>query len=90
MAIFHLIVKGKVQGVGFRAKVERCAKARGVKGCVKNLPDGTVEIYAELSADQVDGFVQRLKEGKSLGKIEHISVEESRLHKEFSDFEIIF
>lgn len=44
----HVLVRGVVQGVGFRAFVRRHARKLGVKGFVKNLPDGfTVEIVAE-------------------------------------------
>ena len=43
MTIRHVIVRGRVQGVGFRAFVEREALRRGLEGWVRNCRDGTVE-----------------------------------------------
>jgi len=47
MFLCHLIARGKVQGVNYRSFVRQQALALGVKGYVKNLPDGSVEIMAE-------------------------------------------
>ena len=45
----HVVVQGKVQGVGFRAFTEYQATQRGLHGWVRNLQDGTVEVEAEGS-----------------------------------------
>lgn len=42
----HAIFTGRVQGVGFRAKARQEAMRRGIKGSVRNLSDGNVELYA--------------------------------------------
>ena len=47
------VVKGRVQGVGFRYFAHRAAKGLGLRGWVKNLPNGTVEAYAEGDEDAV-------------------------------------
>lgn len=52
------VVKGRVQGVGYRAFVGECARSTGVHGYVKNLPDGTVEIVAESSPASLDNFLR--------------------------------
>ena len=49
------VVKGRVQGVGYRYFIAGCAKATGVHGYVKNLPDGTVELVAEAGEKRVQG-----------------------------------
>ena len=49
----HLVVRGRVQGVFFRASTQREAKRLGLTGWVKNRPDGGVEIVAEGEEDQV-------------------------------------
>ncbi len=54
-----LIVKGRVQGVFFRAKTKKHADNLGLKGYVKNLSDGTVEIC--ITGEEVDALVTRLK-----------------------------
>ena len=53
---------GQVQGVGFRFTAQRLAEALEVKGWVKNLPDGTVQLVAEGSEDGLNNLLTRLKE----------------------------
>ena len=50
-----------VQGVGFRWAAERIANSLGVKGWVKNLPDGTVELEAEGEEEALIGLIDKLK-----------------------------
>ncbi len=60
----HILVKGLVQGVGFRAFVRRNAKRLGIKGFVRNLPDGfTVEIVAEGPDDAIEQLISITKQG---------------------------
>jgi len=47
-------VRGRVQGVFFRAFVQRLARQLGISGYVRNLPDGSVEIRAEGEKSQLD------------------------------------
>lgn len=54
-------VYGDVQRVGFRSIVQDLARRTGVKGYVKNLPDGSVEIVAEASKEIVDKFVDAVR-----------------------------
>lgn len=86
----HIIVKGSVQGVGFRASSKHHADKLGVHGCVKNLSDGSIEIYAQGNEKPLEEFVGLVKESKGLAKVEHILVEEYSSPKNYSNFEIIF
>jgi acylphosphatase len=52
------IARGRVQGVGYRHFVETCARATGVHGYVKNLPNGTVEMVAESSPASLTDFIR--------------------------------
>ncbi len=52
------IAKGRVQGVGYRHFIESCARATGVHGYVKNLPDGTVQMVAESSPASLTDFIR--------------------------------
>jgi len=53
MLAMRLVVSGRVQGVGFRWWTQNTARALGVAGSVRNLPDGTVEILAQGDPDAV-------------------------------------
>ena len=55
------VVSGRVQGVGFRFFAERAAREAGVKGWVRNRPDGTVETLVEGEQAAVDGYLDRLR-----------------------------
>lgn len=57
------IISGRVQGVGFRYFAERIAREYGVAGWVRNVPDGTVEIYATGKAEQIEGFEALVRRG---------------------------
>ncbi len=59
----HVIIKGTVQGVGFRAFVEVQAHKSGVNGWVRNCPDGTVEVEAEGPRPVLEAFLLVLKQG---------------------------
>ena len=47
----RIIVKGNVQAVGYRALIKQIARNNGIKGSIKNLDDGTVEIYCECNSE---------------------------------------
>ena len=57
------LVRGRVQGVGFRAFVLRHAGELGVSGTVANRPEGTLEGVAEGERSAVDALVERLRRG---------------------------
>jgi acylphosphatase len=52
------IARGRVQGVGYRHFIAGCAQATGVRGYVKNLPDGSVEMVAESSPASLADFIR--------------------------------
>ena len=62
----RVIVSGRVQGVGFRYTTKDVARGFDVCGCVRNLPDGTVEILVMGETDEVDEFLRHLVEESSL------------------------
>lgn len=59
----RIIYHGRVQGVGFRYSVKRTAGGYDVIGTVRNLPDGTVELRAGGTHDELDGFLAAIAEG---------------------------
>jgi acylphosphatase len=74
-------IHGRVQGVGFRWWTRRTAERLGIRGSVRNLPDGTVEVRAAGSDQALREFESRLREGPrsaSVQKIEAFSVADIR------------
>ena len=58
----HVIYKGRVQGVGFRFTAQRIAMRYELAGFVKNLPDGSVEMFAQGHPDDVAGCLRDIEE----------------------------
>lgn len=56
-------VHGHVQGVGYRFFVRREAAARGIRGYVRNLPDGSVEVVAEAARGELEQLLWALERG---------------------------
>ncbi len=83
----RVMLAGRVQGVGFRFFAERTARELGVKGWVRNLPDGNVEALAEGEEGAVDRYLARLRQGPRTGKVDRVDVEEVSVTG-FASFEI--
>ena len=71
----RFVVRGRVQGVGFRWFVEREAHVLGVSGWVRNNADGSVEVLAQGTRDQLLGLRSRLRQGPRAARVD--DVEES-------------
>jgi acylphosphatase len=65
----RFLVTGRVQGVGFRWFVERRARALGLAGWVRNLPDGSVEVAAAGDDAALDALRATLREGPSGARV---------------------
>jgi len=86
----HAVVKGKVQGVFFRAAVCKHAEALGLKGTVQNLPDGTVEIYAQGEQESLEKLLEMLKESPGAGAVSHIETEQLDSAESYPDFRVLY
>jgi len=85
----HVFLSGRVQGVGFRAFTRKQASSLGIKGWVKNLADGRVEIKIEGDSSSVKQMVNRVKEGPSFARVEDIEINDEKVDG-FNNFEIRF
>ncbi len=87
--IRHLNIKitGRVQGIGFRYTSLHAALQFGVKGLVRNIPDGSVYIEAEGTDLQLENFISWCRQGPPRSKIQHVSSIEGAL-RFFTEFEI--
>lgn len=61
---------GRVQGVGFRAFIRREAQRLGLAGWARNAPDGSVEVEAAGSPDELAAFEDRLRQGPPAARVE--------------------
>ena len=72
----HIWVKGRVQGVGFRAHVEYSARQiGGLTGWVRNVGYDTVEAVAEGEKSKVERFIEMMKEGPRMSQVDESRVE---------------
>lgn len=72
----HVLVSGRVQGVGFRWHVRKWADELGLAGWVKNLPDGRVEVWLEGQEKSVDAMLVWLERGPPAARVANIEVVE--------------
>ncbi len=70
----HVLVKGRVQGVFFRASMQREARKRQVVGWVRNRSDGCVEAVIEGEREQVEEVVDYCRKGPSLAEVTEVKV----------------
>ncbi len=86
----HLVVCGRVQGVGFRAFAQSEASTRGLHGWVRNRPEGTVEVEAEGPQVVLDAFLQALNQGPRFSQVDHIVVDWKEPTRHTSGFAILY
>ena len=76
---------GRVQGVGFRYSVCRLSSRFEVKGFVRNLADGRVQVVAEGPSEELDRFLEAIK-GEMAGYIRSRELDQQESSGEFKDF----
>jgi len=74
--IRHIVVRGRVQGVGYRAFVEDEARKRNIEGWVRNRRDGTVEAVFAGPADAVDGMIAACHKGPWGARVDGVNERE--------------
>lgn len=82
------LLSGRVQGVGFRFFAEGWARRLGVRGYVKNLWDGKVEIYAIGDEVRLNEFKRQLAEGPRSARVTSIEESDEPVEGRFGSFEI--
>ncbi len=83
----HIIFAGRVQGVGFRFTAYNIAKRCQLKGLVRNLPDGSVEMIAQGHTEDIDDCIRDIQESFE-GYINETKIEEVPLGPDYAEFKI--
>lgn len=86
--MIHIYVSGDVQGVGFRQFVKYNARKLNIKGWVKNLPDGKVEVMLQGRDKELEKMVQVCKRGPMISNVKNVEIE-NLSDEYFEDFKII-
>ena len=84
----HIIVSGHVQGVFFRMTAQKEAIQRNLKGWVRNLPNGQVEIIASGNKTILDGFILWCHNGPPHSYVDNIQIEWMSNTKHYENFKI--
>jgi DNA ligase D-like protein (predicted 3'-phosphoesterase) len=86
LCAIRAVVRGDVQGVGFRDVTLRRARALSLMGWVRNLDDGTVAVHAEGEPAAIDGLVAFLRRGTRLARVESVDVDRVAVegHEQFA------
>jgi acylphosphatase len=84
----NLIISGEVQGVFFRANTRDKAVDLGLKGWVRNLVDGRVEVVAEGERERIEQLIEFCREGSPGAEVEDIEIKWEKAKNEFAGFDI--
>lgn len=84
----HYKVSGVVQGVFFRASTQQQAQKLGLRGWVKNMPDGSVEAMACGDDVQLITFEKWLQQGPPMARVDRLNITNIENDQEQTDFEL--
>jgi len=90
MEEIYAIVSGRVQLVMYRDFAQRKAARLGIKGTVRNLPNGTVEVIAQGSREALEKYIKRLHQGSILSRVDAVEVVWRQPSANFTSFDIVF
>jgi len=85
----RMLISGLVQGVGYRFFAVREARAAGINGFVRNLPDGRVEVVAEATSEaELESFADALRRGPPTSVVRGVEIEDYPHSESIEGFEI--
>ena len=83
-------ITGSVQGVFFRAEAKKIAEELGIKGYVKNEPDGGLTIVAQGDDNSIEKLEEWCRKGPPRAQVEDIQKKIQPAKNQYQDFEIIY
>ncbi len=84
----RICIEGRVQDVFFRKFTKLKAVELGIKGIVRNLPNGDVEVFAVATRNQLEQFTTWCHEGSPLSSVKKVTVQDIPKSEEYTGFEI--
>ena len=84
----HVVIEGKVQGVFFRANMQRVARSLDLAGWVRNLPDGRVEAVVEGAENNMAAMLDWCRQGPPYAVVRQVVVTEEPYSGDYADFSI--
>jgi acylphosphatase len=84
----RILVSGRVQGVFFRSNASKQARLRGLKGYVKNVQEGKVEVVFEGDRDRIEDMIDWCRHGPDYAFVEGVEVSWEKPKGEFKEFDI--
>lgn len=85
----HVSITGRVQGVGYRAFVERAAIRLGLRGWVRNRRDGSVEAVFSGEGEAIEAMLAECRKGPRLAVVADVVVEELAADRDFDGFSVL-
>lgn len=89
-AAAKIIISGYVQGVGYRFFAQDEAKIFEIKGYVRNVREGKVEVFAEGTKENIEKFIERLKQGPFGSVVANVEVDWVDYKNQYNAFDITF
>lgn len=89
MAAIHLLIRGKVQGVFYRASARDKAEALGIRGWIRNTNEGDVEAVVTGTEEQLYDFANWCRKGPSSAIVTEVKVSELESTEDFKRFSIL-
>ena len=84
----HVLIEGKVQGVFFRANMQRVARSLDLAGWVRNLPDGRVEAVVEGAENNMAAMLDWCRQGPPYAAVRQVKITEEPYSGDYRDFSI--
>lgn len=84
-----IIISGTVQGIFFRNFTRENANKLNLKGYIRNLEDGNIEIFVEGEKDNINSLIDLLKKDPPYSQIRDVKVETRRWSGDFKEFKIL-
>ena len=88
MERLHAVVRGSVQGVGFRYFIQRKGQELGLRGWVRNNDDGTVELVAEGRRSELERLKMAAEEGPRMARVQRVEGQWSTATGGLGDFDL--